>query len=86
METEKIEKLLKYAEQQQRQQEYNKQYCKMRYQKLKENQEAYKKYLESIKIKNNERSKMNFQKIKENPELYEQYKTKQNEHRRKKQE
>ena len=84
MESEKIDKLLKFAEQKQRQQEYNKLYCKMRYEKLKENEEDYKKYLESIKIKNNERSKINFQKIKENPELYEQYRKKQNERRRKK--
>lgn len=84
MESEKIDKLLKYAEQQQRKKEYNRQYNKLRYAKLKENEEEYIKYLESIKINNNERSKINFKKIKENPELYEQYKNKQNERRRKK--
>lgn len=86
METEKIDKLLKYAEQQQRKKEYNKLYCKMCYAKLKENEDEYKKYLESIKINNNERSKINFKKIKENPELYEQYKNKQNKRRRRKKE
>ena len=64
MEIQNIDKLLKFAEQQQRKKEYNKNYSKMRYLQLKENEDAYKEYLNSIKSLNNERSKTNFLKIK----------------------
>ena len=82
MEIQNIDKLLKFAEQQQRKKEYNKNYSKMRYLQLKENEDAYKEYLNNIKPLNNERSKTNFLKIKENDEAYEDYKKKQNERRR----
>jgi hypothetical protein len=84
MELAELGKLLKFAEQQQRKNEYNKQYNKVRYSMLKENETEYKNYLEKIKPLNNERSKTNFMKLKENKEAYDAYKKKQNERRRKK--
>jgi hypothetical protein len=84
MEFHDVEKLLKFADQQRRKNEYNKEYNKIKYANMKANEQEYKNYLEKIKPIINERSKTNFMKIKENKELYDAYKQKQNERRKKK--